>query len=217
MTRPACPRRAPRVALATAAVLLALAGPASAAPQTVSLGERGTGVRSIQERLAALGYLPRGAVSGAFTDRTWHAVVALQGWSGIARDGVVGPQTRAALRRARRPVPDSRATGMEIHTGAQVLLLVRGGRTRRAIHVSTGAGGATPLGRFGILRREAMSWSRPFAVWMPLAQYFSGGYALHEYPVVPAYPASHGCVRVPAAESHVVWRFGRLGMRVWVS
>jgi hypothetical protein len=35
------------------------------------------------------------------------------------------------------------------------------------------------------------------------------------YPEVPAYPASHGCVRVPEAEAARVWRFGRIGMRVW--
>jgi lipoprotein-anchoring transpeptidase ErfK/SrfK len=27
--------------------------------------------------------------------------------------------------------------------------------------------------------------------------YFTGGYAVHGNPSVPAYPASHGCVRVP--------------------
>jgi lipoprotein-anchoring transpeptidase ErfK/SrfK len=46
---------------------------------------------------------------------------------------------------------------------------------------------------------------------MPYASYFTGGYALHEYPDVPPYPASHGCVRVPAGESVVVWEFATLG------
>ena len=27
--------------------------------------------------------------------------------------------------------------------------------------------------------------------------YFLRGFAIHGYPSVPAYPASHGCVRVP--------------------
>lgn len=27
--------------------------------------------------------------------------------------------------------------------------------------------------------------------------YFRGGFAIHGYPSVPAYPASHGCVRIP--------------------
>lgn len=96
-----------------------------------------------------------------------------------------------------------------------MLLLVRNGRVQRAIHVSSGAGAATPLGHFRIYRREAMSWSVPVHVWMPLAQYFYGGYALHDFAAVPAYPASHGCVRVPQSESRAVWRFASIGMRVW--
>jgi lipoprotein-anchoring transpeptidase ErfK/SrfK len=62
-----------------------------------------------------------------------------------------------------------------------------------------------------------MSWSRPFHAWLPLAQYFVGGDALHEYPDVPAYPASHGCVRMPSDDAPAVWDFGRIGMRVWTS
>jgi len=49
---------------------------------------------------------------------------------------------------------------------------------------------------------------------MPLAQYFTGGIALHQGYSVPAYPASHGCV--PAEEIDLVWNSGQLGSRVWV-
>lgn len=62
-----------------------------------------------------------------------------------------------------------------------------------------------------------MSWSRRFRVWMPLAQYFCDGYAMHEFSDVPAYPASHGCVRVPAGGARAVWQFGRIGMRLWTA
>lgn len=187
----------------------------AAAATTLRLGSRGANVRALQSTLARLSYLPNGGVDGVFGLQTWHAVVALQGWSGLARDGIVGRQTRGALARARRPTPWSTSTGLEIHIAQQVLLIVRNGRVQRAIHVSTGAGGATPPGHFRIYRRVAMSWSVPFHVWMPLAQYFSGGYALHEFASVPAYPASHGCVRVPQSESRTVWKFGSIGMRLW--
>jgi lipoprotein-anchoring transpeptidase ErfK/SrfK len=93
-----------------------------------------------------------------------------------------------------------------------VVLLVGNGSVLRAVHVSTAAPGhVTPTGRFTIYRKERMSWSVPFQVWMPYASYFTGGYALHEYPDVPPYPASHGCVRVPAGDSAVVWEFATLG------
>jgi hypothetical protein len=184
----------------------------------LELGSHGSKVRALQRTLAELTYLPSSAVNGTFDVRTWHAVVAFQAWSGLVRDGIVGPRTRAALATARVPRPWSSASGFEVHIAQQVLLLVSGGRVMRAIHVSTGMPGwPTPVGHFTILYRDPMSWSVRFQVWMPLAQYFSDGYALHEFPDVPAYAASHGCVRVPAAEAQTVWQFGRVGMRVWTS
>ena len=192
------------------------AGTASDSSQPLlRLGASGPVVRALQRNLARLGYLPSTGVDGRFGMQTWQAVVALQGWSRLPRDGVVGPRTARALARGTRPVPWSTARGMEIHIEQQVLLLVGGGRVQRAIHVSTGANGATPLGHFRIYRRDTMSWSIPFHVWMPLAQYFNGGYALHEFASVPAYPASHGCVRVPVSDAQAVWEFGSLGLRVW--
>jgi peptidoglycan hydrolase-like protein with peptidoglycan-binding domain len=182
------------------------------------LGSRGAAVRALQSELARLTYLPSSAVDGAFGMRTWHAVVAFQGWSGLARDGVVGPKTRQALTGARIPRPWSTATGFEVHIPQQVLLIVAGGRVQRAIHVSTGRPGRpTPVGHFAIQSRSLMSWSVPFQVWMPLAQYFDDGYAMHEFSDVPAYPASHGCIRVPSEEAQTVWQFGRVGMRLWTS
>lgn len=188
---------------------------AQSAATMLRLGSRGTAVRQLQGSLARLTYLPYSDIDGVFGPQTWHAVVAFQGWSGLSRDGIVGPRTRGALSHARAPIPWSRATGFEIHIPQQVLLLVRDGRVQRSIHVSTGAGGQTPPGHFRVYRRELMSWSMQFHVWMPLAQYFSGGYAMHEFASVPAYPASHGCVRVPDVEARTVWQFGTVGMRVW--
>jgi hypothetical protein len=52
---------------------------------------------------------------------------------------------------------------------------------------------------------------------MPLAQHFDDGYAIHEFSDVPAYPASHGCIRAPADEAPAVWQFGRIGMRLWTA
>ncbi|HYB30994.1 MAG TPA: L,D-transpeptidase family protein, partial [Solirubrobacteraceae bacterium] len=189
----------------------------SAAP-LLQLGSHGAAVRALQSELARLTCLPSSAVDGVFGMRTWHSVVAFQGWSGLVRDGVVGSQTRAALAHARVPRPWSTATGFEVHIAQQVLLIVAGGRVQRAIHVSTGRPGwPTPVGHFTIQSRSLMSWSVPFQVWMPLAQYFDDGYAMHEFSDVPAYPASHGCIRVASEEAQTVWQFGRIGMRLWTS
>ena len=187
-------------------------------PVRLTMGAGGAAVRAFQERLAALGYLPPGYATGAYDYRTMQATIAFQGWEGITRDGVGGPLTLRALQVAGRPVPWSReGRHMEVHKAQQVLLLVDGGVVVRAIHVSTAAPGhLTPDGTFAIYRKERMSWSVPFQVWMPYASYFTGGYALHEYPDVPPYPASHGCIRVPAGESVVVWDFATIGTPVTI-
>ncbi len=185
----------------------------TAAAAAVPYGVHGPQVVALQRRLAALTYLPAGYSTGTVDYRTEQAVIAFQGWEGLARDGVAGPQTLARLRVASAPRAWSTTTRhIELHLARQVLLLVADGRVLRAIHVSTAAPGkVTPTGTYTIYRKEQMSWSVPFQVWMPYASYFTGGYALHEYPDVPPYPASHGCVRVPAGDSVVVWAFATLG------
>jgi hypothetical protein len=51
---------------------------------------------------------------------------------------------------------------------------------------------------------------------MPWALYFHGGIAMHEYPDVPPYPASHGCVRMPASQAETVWHWAGQYTPVWV-
>lgn len=185
---------------------------AATAPQALHRGSRGPAVRTLQQRLIALGYLPTGTANGVFGLRTWHAVVAFQGWQRLYRDGIVGARTRAALASAARPRPWAGIRrGLQLDRRRQVLLVVVGGRTVRAVHISSAAPGfVTPSGRFQIYRRERLSWSWPYQVWMPYALYFKGGYAVHGYSSVPAYPASHGCVRMPLSEAPFVYASTRL-------
>jgi lipoprotein-anchoring transpeptidase ErfK/SrfK len=56
----------------------------------------------------------------------------------------------------------------------------------------------------------------PFSTWLPYASYFNAGIAFHEYADVPTYPASHGCVRVPAPEAPGVYAFATTGIVVVV-
>ena len=173
---------------------------------------------AIQDRLAELRYLPREAVTGTWDYRTEQAVIALQSWVGLARDGEVGPQTLAAIGEAETPEP-RRFSGkrIEVYRSRGVALLVVGGAVRRAIHVSTGAPGfETPLGSFQVFRKERFSWSRPYKVWLPHASYFTGGVAFHAFAEIPPQPASHGCVRVPFPEAPVIYAFATLGTRVLV-
>lgn len=182
-------------------------------------GPKSTSTRKLQQRLADLQYLPRSAIDGVEGYRTQQAVIAFQAWEGLGRDGVVGPLTTAALAKAKPPKP--RAGGpdrrIEVYREKGVALLIAHGKTKRAIHVSAGAAGTpTPAGSFEVFRKELRSWSVPFQVWLPFASYFNNGIAFHEYPEVPPYPASHGCVRVPSPEAQIVYRYAKLGTAVVV-
>jgi peptidoglycan hydrolase-like protein with peptidoglycan-binding domain len=182
-------------------------------------GRKTPGTREIQRRLAELRFLPRSAVDGVDGYRTQQSVIAFQAWSGLGRDGVVGPLTTAALASARRPKP--RANGpsrrIEVYRDKGVALLVEHDKTKRAIHVSAGARGTpTPAGTYKVFRKELRSWSVPFQVWLPYASYFNQGIAFHAWPDVPPYAASHGCVRVPAPEARGVYEFASLGTTVVV-
>jgi hypothetical protein len=189
-------------------------------PQRLAEGEQGYdySVRGVQLRLATIGFLNQSDVTGTLDYRTSQALVAFQGWDGLARTGTVTGQTQVSLFRARLPRPATRASGrrIEIHRDLGVLLVVEDDEVRRAIHTSTGVGGITPAGDFRVYRKERYSWSVPFQVWMPWAAYFRGGIATHEYPDVPSYPASHGCVRLPEGEARRVYDFVEIGTPVHV-
>lgn len=177
------------------------------------------GTRSLQEKLAALGYLPASGVDGIAGYQTEQAVFAFQSWEGLTRDGVAGPATKTALATAKRPKPRARNPRrfLEVHLDKGVLLLVKDGRAKRAIHVSAGAPGYdTPTGRYRIFRKELQSWSYPYSVWLPYASYFNNGIAFHEYADIPPYPASHGCVRVPTPEAKLVYAYAKMNRVVVV-
>ena len=56
----------------------------------------------------------------------------------------------------------------------------------------TGATGNTPIGEWHVYRKVAgFDW----VLYYP--SYFLRGFAVHGYPDVPPYPASHGCARIP--------------------
>jgi hypothetical protein len=158
---------------------------------SLAVGARGPSVLALERRLAALRYALRG-VDAVFGPDTLEAVLAFQKVNGLPRTGRVEPWLWRRLSHAR--VPRARLGGdyIEVDKTRQVLFVVRGGLVSRIVHVSTGATGNTPVGTWSVYRK-VVGWD--WVLWYPL--YFKGGFAIHGYPSVPAYPASHGCVRVP--------------------
>jgi N-acetylmuramoyl-L-alanine amidase len=155
-------------------------------------GSHGPAVRALKIRLWQLGYaLPR--IDAGFGYRTHEAVLAFQKVHGLARTGQVGAGLWRALWRSSRARPRvRRGDYIEVDKSRQVLMEVRGGKVLRVVHVSTGVTGNTPVGTWRVYR-EVFGWD--WVLYHPM--YFLRGFAIHGYPSVPAWPASHGCVRVP--------------------
>jgi lipoprotein-anchoring transpeptidase ErfK/SrfK len=188
-------------------------------PAQVPSGAAPADPAGVQKRLVELKYLPTAGVTGKWDYATQQAVLAFQGWEGVDRDGVVGPQTLAELETASAPKPQTTGSGhrIEVYTGKGVTLLVDGSTLVRALHSVSGAAGyETPPGAFQVFRKEEQSWSVPYQVWMPWASYFNGGIALHESADMPAYPASHGCVRLPNPDAQFAYEFAPVGTPVQV-
>jgi lipoprotein-anchoring transpeptidase ErfK/SrfK len=154
-------------------------------------GSRGLGVLALERRLSELRYaLPR--VDARYDLDTYQAVLAFQKVNGLPWTGRTDARVWRALARAHVPGARHSGTHIEVNKSRQYLLAVRGGRVQEVVHISTGATGNTPIGRWHVYRK-VVGWD--WILWYPM--YFLRGFAIHGYPSVPAYPASHGCVRVP--------------------
>jgi len=177
-------------------------------------------IAQVQRRLVALRYLPASAVTRIDDYRTQQAVMAFQAWEGLQRDGIAGPHTKARLLKAGppRPRPEHvKGRYAEVFRSLGVLLLVDRGTLVRAVHCSTGMPGLeTPAGRFAVYFKALSWWSTLYQVLMPYASFFTGGDAIHGLYPVPAYPASHGCVRVSMPEAPWVYSFLQVGTPVFV-
>jgi PKD repeat protein len=159
----------------------------------LSVGSHGPSVRILERRLAELRYALRG-VDTYFSYDTQDAVLAFQKVRGMARTGAVNPTLWQRLRTAHAPRPRYRGSHhIEVDKSRQVLFEVDGGAVKRVVHVSTGATGNTPVGRWHVYSKVPG--------FLPSGMYYSSfflrGFAIHGYHSVPSYPASHGCVRVP--------------------
>jgi lipoprotein-anchoring transpeptidase ErfK/SrfK len=200
----------------------ALATPKGPPPPPVdpATGAATPEVQALQQRLIDLGFLPAGTADGRLGPRTTAGVLAFQKWARLGRDGVAGPATQGALATAARPAPltaGGPGRRVEILLDRQVTLVIQDDHVVRVLHVSSGAAATpTPPGSYSVTRKELRSWSVPFQVWLPYASYFVGGIAFHEYPEVPAYPASHGCVRVPSFDARWLFDFLSVGTPVRV-
>lgn len=211
----------------TPAPLTATALPAAPPPAgdpsgmpPLTFGDTGELVIVLQNRLNQLGFHTADE-PGSFGSGTWSAVMALQKFEGLERTGDVDGLTWAHLYTPSGVMPPSRpATGiqLEVDLERQVVIVLNAERPLQVTILNTSTGGnyaytspdghediaITPTGMYNGYRRYDGVEEAPLGtLYRPI--YFYQGWAVHGSPDVPAYPASHGCVRLSYEDMDWLW------------
>jgi peptidoglycan hydrolase-like protein with peptidoglycan-binding domain len=195
---------------------------------TLAEGSTGKEVLLLQQRLSALGYW-LGTPDGYFGDSTQQAVYALEKAAGIDRTGIVDAQFVAALNEGIVPRPRTTSgDAIDVDLGDDLLMFVKNGALQYVLNTSTGGGytytedgvtnvAITPQGVFSI-GRAVDGWviDTLGALWRP--RFFYEGFAIHGDTYVPAFPVSHGCVRVSDEAIDWIWaeNLAPIGLTVWI-
>ncbi|EPE98876.1 L,D-transpeptidase family protein [Rhizobium grahamii] len=115
---------------------------------------------------------------------------------------------------------DARTLQIFVSKDAQSLTLYDGAEAVATSKVSTGKPGhTTPSGIFSVIEKQKYHESNIYsAAPMPFMQRLTwSGIALHESNAVPHYPASHGCVRMPAAFAKQLYKMTAMGVPVVIT
>ena len=150
----------------------------------------------------------------AVGERRARAVLAFRKVSGLARTPFASRDVFRRLARGggrfkvRYP---SHGRHVEASISKQVIALISDAKVVRIYPISSGAA-ATPTvrGKFKVYRKDYGTNSHG----MVHSSYFIGGYAIHGYASVPAYNASHGCLRVPIPDALAIFNWVNYGTRV---
>jgi hypothetical protein len=170
-------------------------------------------VRILQAQLAALHYVV--GAPGVLDDRTQRAVLAFRKMAGLPRTTVADATVFDALAAGEGAFPvQFPADGRHVEGDLthQVLALIGADGQVQALYPMSSGKPSTPTtpGNFHV------TWRQPGVnnVGMVDSSYFNGGDAIHGYPEVPSYNASHGCLRVPIPDALTIYDWVALGTPV---
>ncbi len=177
-------------------------------------GSHGAAVRLFTRALDRLKY-PVGETS-SYDAATGRAVMAYRKVNGLRRlETPSGAIVRRVL--AGRGAYHVRHPGaghhVEVDLSRQIISLIDGDRVVRVYPTSSGKPSTpTVQGTFRFYSKTPGTNAKG----MLDSNYFVGGYAIHGYPDVPAYNASHGCLRIPNPDAGAVYNWIGLGDRIFV-
>ena len=204
--------------------------------QIPAIGGSSKGAGIVQLRLIQLGFW--NSASGKYDQSTQQAVLALQKYLGLKRTGKVDQTTANWMTVMTERAHGTSTVGdlVEVDKTRQLLFVVKDGKTLWTFNTSTGSGkpyeavnkndptkietgdAQTPNGLWSVNRQRSEGWWEGDLGKIYRPKYFVGGVAIHGMTSIPAYPASHGCVRVSVAAMDFIWEAKLVPLRtpVWV-
>jgi len=150
---------------------------------------------------------------------------------GYYQQQLVQPPPRRPVQHSRRAAPAKKEVVKDtaVHPKMPLIINVSIARQRVRVYdangffaeapVSTGMPGhPTPMGVFSVIQKDRYHHSNIYSnAPMPFMQRITwGGVALHAG-VLPGYPASHGCIRMPESFAIKMWGWTKMGARVIVT
>jgi peptidoglycan hydrolase-like protein with peptidoglycan-binding domain len=179
----------------------------------LGLGASGQSVRLLQSELNVLHYAV--PLSGVLDEGTGRALIAYRKVTGLGRIPYAGEQVFNRLARGAgafhvRYPHDGRH--VEADLSRQVLAEIEPGGRVRTIYTMSSGKPSTPtvVGRFRVyLKTPGVNGEG-----MVDSNYFISGYAIHGYPEVPTWAASHGCLRVPIPDASAIYAWVHEGTPV---
>jgi L,D-transpeptidase catalytic domain len=180
---------------------------------SLGLGAQGQSVRLLQSELEVLHYAV--PLTGVLDEGTGRALIAYRKMTGLERIPYAGRHVFELLARGagRFDVRDRRdGKHVEADLTKQVLAEIEPGGRVRAIYTMSSGKPSTPtvIGRFQVYLKTPGVNSEG----MVDSNYFIRGYAIHGYPEVPTYAASHGCLRVPIPDAPGIFAWVQTGTPV---
>ncbi len=180
---------------------------------SVGPGSSGQSVRLLQSELGALHYAV--PLSGFFDEATGRALIAYRKMTGLERVPVAGRKVFELLERGAgsfRVLYPRDGRHVEADLTKQVLAEIEPAAQVKAIYTMSSGKPSTPtvIGHFNVYSKTPGVNSEG----MVDSNYFIRGYAIHGYPEVPIYAASHGCLRVPIPDAPAIYGWVQLGTAV---
>jgi lipoprotein-anchoring transpeptidase ErfK/SrfK len=168
----------------------------------------------LKQGLRALGY-PAG-YGPSVNDKLARAVLAFRKTNSMARTSTADRHVYGRVfagRGAFKLRYPKAGKHVEADLSRQVVVLADNGKPVATYPTSSGAPGTpTVLGHYRFYLKAAGTNAKG----MYMSNYFIRGYAIHGYPSVPVYNASHGCLRIPNADAVSVFNWINVGDDIFV-